>query len=208
MTISEGTRKTLANIQVVRGRNYAEEQGIQQLEQRTPEEDWTINRNALPHHIKAGDWLAAMDVLIYLATREGHPDRFKALAHRVWLSLKAHIPVTEVTLGLSALQVVLGPTHRAYAPVAALAHLMAQRRTPDHPDRELARFQSQQMLQLAAEAAHILDGDDFQCWAAAQHLDDPDHFIPIVIDALEEIIEGDWWIDPDLVIEDDPAHSV
>jgi hypothetical protein len=198
MTISEGTRKALANIAVTRGRAYAAEQGDTEETPRSPEEDWAINRNALMHHVSASNWEAALDTLVYLSTREGHPEQNRALAHRVWLALRAPVPATDVVLSLSSLQVAVGPQHQSYAPVAALAHLMAERRTPDHPERELARFQSRQMLQLAASAAGI-DGDQFATWASGQKLDDADYVISIVLATLEDMVEGDWWLQPEQV---------
>jgi hypothetical protein len=188
-------KKTVTEIDIARGRAYAETQGLETGPIRTPEEDWAINRNALMMYGRARDWGEALKVLTYLSTRENHPDVHKALAQRAWLAVKTETPVLDTTLALFTLLVYLGPEHVAAPSMAGVAHLLAQHRTPEHPDSPLANAQSQQMLKYVAEHHGVEDAGDFERWVDDHKLEDPDHFIPTMMNALEKIIDDDWWFD-------------
>ena len=159
------------------------------------EEEWRLNKAAIARYSKSGHWKEVLDLLTLLSKKQKTHEIYKALAQRVWVALKSAAPVTEVVLALYHLLNTLGPRHEIAGPIAALAHLMAKHRTPDHPDQALAQAQSQQMFALVLEAIGVVGDENFAQWVAKNHLDDPNHYIPIVLKGLEIMVGDDWWID-------------
>ena len=189
-------KKILSAIEVPRGREFAESQGLETGPTRSPEEDWAINLNALKQYSRAGDWVETLKVLEYLSTRENHPDVQKAMAQRAWLTLKTDTPLLQTTLALYNLLVYLGDDHPASGAIASLAHMIVQHRGDGQdPDIDLARAQTQQMLKHAADAFGVEEPEEFKYWVSEQKLDQPEHFIPLVMSTLDELVEGDWWFD-------------
>ncbi|MEO5353945.1 MAG: hypothetical protein H7835_12155 [Magnetococcus sp. XQGC-1] len=158
-------------------------------------EEWRLNKAAIARYSRSGHWKEVLDLLTILSKKQQTHEIYKALAQRVWVALKSDAPVTEVVLALYHLLNTLGPRHELAGPIAALAHLMAKHRTPDHPDRALAQAQSQQMFALVLEVRGVVGDDNFAQWVAENHLDDPNHYIPIVLKGLEIMVGDDWWID-------------
>ena len=159
------------------------------------EEEWRLNKAAIARYSRSGHWKEALDLLTILSKKQKNYEIYKALAQRVWVALKSNAPVTEVVLALYHLLNTLGPRHEIAGPIAALAHLMAKHRTPDHPDQALAQAQSQQMFALVMEVRGVVGDENFAQWVAENHLDDPNHYIPIVLKGLEIMVGDDWWID-------------
>ncbi|NGZ27963.1 MAG: hypothetical protein G8345_13870 [Magnetococcales bacterium] len=169
---------------------------------RSEEEDWQANREELVKANEKRDWFEVLRILVYLSNKDGIPEAYKAMAQAAWLVLKIQAPVTQVTLIFYNLLVSLTPKHRAGPAIASLANLMSRHRTPDHPDRELAINQAGQMLHYVATTLDLDDQDAFQAFVEREHLNDPDHFLPLVMETLDAMIRGDWWFDHHLVQEE------
>ncbi|MBF0161027.1 MAG: hypothetical protein HQL88_01955 [Magnetococcales bacterium] len=163
----------------------------------SPEEEWRLNKAAVARFSRNGHWKEALELLTSLSKKQKTHEIYKALAQRVWVALKSDAPVTDVVLALYHLLNTLGPRHEIAGPVVALAHLMAKHRTPEHPDRALAQAQAQQMFALVLDSIGVVGEEAFGKWVAHNRLDDPNHYIPIVLNCLEIMVGDDWWIDRD-----------
>lgn len=169
---------------------------------RTEEEDWQINRDELAQANSRRDWFEVLRILVYLSNKDAHPEAYKAMAQAAWLVMKIPAPVTQVTLILYNLLVSITPHHPAGPALASLTNLLSRHRTPDHPDRELALNQAGQMLHYVATSLDIEDQEAFQAFVARNRLDDPEHFLPLVMETLDAMIRGDWWFDHHQVQEE------
>lgn len=179
-------------IQVVQG-NDAPDGGP--VSTRTDLEDWELNRQALERANERRDWNEALRILIYLGNKDGNLEAYRAMAQAAWLALKGTADVAHVVLTLYNLLVSVGPRHAAAGPLASLANLMCQLRTPNHPEAELARIQAQQMLRYVGDAHRLESQEEFEAWVRDQRLDDPDHFVPIALELIEGMVGWEWWID-------------
>jgi hypothetical protein len=199
MSNSPKIPSTLAGINVVMQNSPAhlsEDGEKQEQSKKDPAEEWKLNRAAITRFAKDGNWPEALKLLKILSTKHRNKEVYKALAMRVWICLKSDAPVDEVVLGLFHLLNTLGAKHEIAGSIAALAHLMAKTRTPEHRDRDLALGQSQQMFNLVCENQKIIGEDAFSKWVVASKLDDPNHYIPIVMNCLDIMVgenEEDWW---------------
>lgn len=175
----------------------------------SPTQEWALNKAAVLRFSRNGQWKEVLDLLTVLSKKQKSHEIYSALAQRVWVALKSNAPVTDVVLALYHLLQTLGPSHEIAGPIAALAHLMAKHRTPDHPDQALAQGQSQQMFSLIMDTLNIAGDEAFAKWVAQNHLDDPNHYVPIVLNCLEVMV-GDkdaWWFDRDALQRDETAGS-
>ncbi|MEO5339297.1 MAG: hypothetical protein H7837_02095 [Magnetococcus sp. MYC-9] len=161
------------------------------------EEEWRLNKAAVARFSRSGQWQEVLELLTTLSRKQKSHEIYKALAQRAWVALKSDAPVTDVVLALFHLLNTLGPRHEIAGPIVALAHLMAKHRTPNHPDRALAQAQAQQMFSLVLGAADVVGEEAFGQWVAHHRLDDPNHYVPIVLNCLEIMVGDDWWIDRD-----------
>ena len=171
------------------------EQAGHESKKLSAQEEWCLNKAAITRYSRSGQWEEALKLLTILSKKHKTHEIYKALAQRVWVALKTDAPVIDVVLALFHLFNTLGPRHEIAGSVAALAHLMAKHRTPEHPDRDLARAQAQQMFTLVLDASGVVGTEAFDKWVAHHHLDDPNHYIPIVLNCLEVMVGDDWWID-------------
>ncbi len=171
------------------------------------EEEWRLNKTAIARLARNGQWPEVMEILTALSKKQKTHEIYKALAQRVWVALKSEIPVPDVVMALFHLLNTLGPRHEIAGPIVALAHLMAKHRTPDHPDAALAQAQSQQMFSLVLDAVGIVGDEAFGKWVELHHLDDPNHYIPIVLRSLEIMVGDDWWFDRAALEVDDGNNA-
>lgn len=163
--------------------------------QPSPAEEWELNKAAIRHHGRAGNWAEALKLLKAMSVKHRNKEMYMALAQRCWVALKSDAPGAEVVLALFHLLSTLTPRHEIAGPIAALAHLMAKHRTPDHPDRDLALGQAQQMLSLVCDQSKVVGEEAFAIWVKHNRLDDPDHYVPIVMAGLEMMVGDNWWFD-------------
>lgn len=165
---------------------------------RSPDEDWKMNVAAVKRFSQAGQWDETLKILMILSSKHKNKEIYKALAQRVWIALKSTAPSADVVLALFHLLNTLGPKHQIAGPIAALAHLMAKHRTKEHADSALAMGQAQQMFALVCDQAGVVGEGAFAIWVKATHLDDPNYYIPVVMNGLEMMVgdrEEDWWFD-------------
>lgn len=160
-------------------------------------EEWNEDRKALHTFSHAGQWEEALKILKRLSTKHKNHEIYKALAQRIWVGLKTQTPAIEVVQSLFHLLNTLGARHEMAPIICALAHLLAKHRTPDHEDRDLAIGQSQQMFSIVCDSLNIVGEEAFQIWIKANRLNDPDHYLPMLLKGLEIMVGDEWWIDKD-----------
>ena len=160
-----------------------------------PKVEWNLNKAAVTRFAKDSNWPEALKTLKMLSTKHRNKEVYKALAMRVWICLKSDAPVDEVVLSLFHLLNTLSSKHEVAGPIAALAHLMAKNRTPEHEDRDLAMGQAQQMFNMICEHYKIVGEEAFHKWVAGNKLDNPNHYIPIVMNCLDIMVGDEWWFD-------------
>ncbi|MBF0309790.1 MAG: hypothetical protein HQL56_09700 [Magnetococcales bacterium] len=166
------------------------------------EENWTLLSNLSLTHSRNGHWEEAFQTLIRMAAREKDPRANQALAQAVWLGLKTEIPVADLTAVLFRILVRFGPSHEVSGSIVAMANLLSRHRTPNHPERALAMAHVQQMFEYLQVPDPTVDNAAFQSWIKERKLDDPDHFISVVMIVLERMAGNEWWIDRESVEED------
>ncbi|MBF0194180.1 MAG: hypothetical protein HQL71_06455 [Magnetococcales bacterium] len=160
-----------------------------------PAVEFNLNKAAVSRFAADSNWPEAIKVLKMLSTKHRNKDVYKAIAMRAWICLKSDAGVDEVVLSLFNLLNTLGAKHEVAGPIAALAHLMAKNRTPEHEDRYLAMGQAQQMFNMICDYNKIVGEDAFNKWVETNNLDDPNHYIPIVMNCLDIMVGDDWWFD-------------
>ncbi|MBF0454825.1 MAG: hypothetical protein HQL72_08450 [Magnetococcales bacterium] len=200
MSDTEKKPDALSNINIVMqsaDEMRAQQEQSQETTRKDPAEEWKLNRAAISRFAKDGNWPEVLKLLKILSTKHRNKEVYKALAMRVWVCLKSDAPVTEVVLALFHLFNTLGSKHEIAGPIAALGHLMAKNRTPDHQDRDLALGQAQQMFSLVCENQGIVGEEAFNAWVTANNLEDPNHYIPIVMNCLDIMVGEDWWFEKD-----------
>lgn len=168
----------------------------------SPKQELEESKLAIKSHCKNGEWDEVLKLLTKLSTKHRTHEMYKALAQRVWVALKSDAVSSDVVLSLFHLLNTLGPRHDVAGPVVALAHLMAKHRTPDHHESALAKAQAQQMFGLVLDDAGVKGDRAFGIWVAHHKLDDPNHYVPIVMNCLEIMVGDDWWIDRELLQKD------
>ncbi|MBF0415520.1 MAG: hypothetical protein HQL79_07095 [Magnetococcales bacterium] len=161
--------------------------------------DWNAEVAQVKRWADEGNWDETFKLLKTMSLRFKNTEIYKALAQRIWVALKTDIPVSEVVLALFHLLNTLGPQHEVAGPIAALAHFMAKHRSSNDPDRELAMGQAQQMFHRVCEEKGIVGEEAFQIWVKNSRLDDPNHYVPVVMHCLEIMVGDEWWFDRSLL---------
>ena len=190
-------KQSLADIKVTGLNEVAE--GTDGTNNRTPDEDWEFSLEKLERFNKSRDWNAALDLLIYLSKKDDHDKLHAAIGQASWLALKLETPIDIVVMSLYNMLLTLGNGHGAAKSVAALANMMTHHRTPDHPDRELAKAQAQQMLHYVSPETGHENQEGFDKWTKENRMDDPDFFVPVVMEVIDGLVRQDWWIDREAI---------
>ena len=161
----------------------------------TSQEEWEMNKQAVKRYSKEGNWAEVLKILTVLSTKQKSNEVFQALGQRVWVALKSEADVTDVVRALFLLLSTFGVRHEIAPHIAAVAQLVANHRTPDHPDRGLAQGQAQQMFSLVCDEVGIEGREAFDRWVVDNRLDDADFVVAVVFRALDLMVGEAWWID-------------
>lgn len=201
MSDQANTRRSIPGIHIVEQKvpPVLEQEGapVQHLRHGGP--DWDAEIERVRTWADEGNWEEVFKLLKTMSQRFKNTEIYKALAQRVWVGLKTQIAGSEVVMALFHLLNTLGPRHDVAGPIAALAHLIAKHRTPDHPDRDLALGQAQQMFHRVCEERGVVGEEAFKIWVKGERLDDPNHYVPIVMHVLEVMVGDEWWFDRSLL---------
>ena len=126
--------------------------------------------------------------------RADQPDALVALGHGIWISVT--FPVDPViTVVMMQHLVDSSPTDSNAAAVAAtVAHYIAAIRGGDGKDGEDLIDFTEQLLLLVAGNQGISGQEDFGGWMFHNGLKEPQEFIPRLGEAVENLVQGDWWL--------------
>ena len=143
-------------------------------------------------------WLDLSTVLTNLGTlgEDGQAGNPAYLAQGFWLCLVTGVPLQDAVWIAGVLLMRLRPEHTAAPFIATASFLLVARRGKDHPELQNLRQQSSAMV-AACAAARGVPEDEFPEWFSNERLNDPDHVIPAVQQALVEIVgDTEWLFDP------------
>jgi hypothetical protein len=156
---------------------------------------WDNARAAFDVFIEAEDWenaVQACDVLF----RAEQPDSMVALGHGVWLAVTYPI---NPEISVAMLQHVVDSTpvgSNAAAVAATVAHYVAAVRTEEGENEALIDH-TEQLWKLVAGQAGIQGQTDFAGWVYHNGLKDPQEFLPRMGEAVDNMVQGYWWMDRD-----------
>ena len=143
-------------------------------------------------------WLDLSTVLTNLGTlgEDGQAGNSAYLAQAFWLCLVTGVPLQDAVWSAGVLLMRLGPEHTAAPFLATAALLLVAQRGRDHPELQNLQQQSSKMVDACA-AARDIPVDKFPDWFSNERLNDPDHVIPAVQQALVDIVgDTEWLFDP------------
>jgi hypothetical protein len=143
-----------------------------------------------------GLWELAVEACDVLFLSEG-PDSLVALGHGLWLGVTFPID-PEITIAMLQHLVEESPEEADTRAVAsAVAHYITTMRCDE--DDDLSHFTSQMMASVADKHSHITDQSTFDVWCRTLELDKPDKFLKKLSGAIDQLVDGKWWIDRDQI---------
>lgn len=144
-------------------------------------------------------WELAVEACDVMFLSEG-PESLKALGHAIWLGVTFPID-PEITVAMLQHLVEESPEEadtRAIA--AAVAHYITTMRCGE--DDDLTFFALQMLTSVADKHSHITDQSTFDVWRKTLELDKPEVFLKKLSGALDQLVEGEWWVDQDKIREE------
>jgi len=141
-------------------------------------------------------WELAVEACDVMFLSEG-PESLKALGHAIWLGVTFPID-PEITVAMLQHLVEESPEEadtRAIA--AAVAHYITTMRCGE--DDDLTFFALQMLTSVADKHSHITDQSTFDVWRKTLELDKPEVFLKKLSGALDQLVEGEWWVDQDKI---------
>lgn len=141
-------------------------------------------------------WEEAVDACVVMFLTEG-PDALVAIGHALWLGITFPID-PELTVAVLQHLVDESPSESDTKAVAATtAHYIATTRGAKGND--LTFFTNQLLASVADNHSHISDQASFEVWQKAMKLDNPDDFLPKLSGAIDQLIDGKWWVDKESI---------
>lgn len=123
------------------------------------------------------------------------------LAQAFWLCLFTGVPVRNAINSAGSLLQRIGLEHATAPLIAATALLLVDQRGKDHPEFQKLQQQASALIAAGAEARGIPE-DKASEWFNNERLNDPDHVIPAVKQALVEIVgDTEWLFDRQAITE-------
>ncbi|RMF86388.1 MAG: hypothetical protein D6739_03235 [Nitrospirae bacterium] len=159
-------------------------------------EAWAAARDAFDLYLAREDWEGAARAADALFLT-GEPEVLKGLAHGLWLAVTFPID-PRVTLQLLERLIDEAAHDDIAAVAAATAHYVAYLRAGDGELGEEVRANASRLLSnVAWTHGGVETREGFEGWVRIHGLDDPEVFLPLLAQALDRMVEGDWWYDRD-----------
>ena len=141
-------------------------------------------------------WELAVEACDVMFLSEG-PESLKALGHAIWLGVTFPID-PEITVAMLQHLVEESPEEAdTRAVAAAVAHYITSMRCGKEDD--LTFFALQMLTSVADKHSHIADQSSFDLWRKTLELDKPEVFLKKLSGALDQLVEGEWWVDRDKI---------
>ncbi|WP_414573527.1 tetratricopeptide repeat protein [Nostoc sp. CCY 9925] len=124
------------------------------------------------------------------------------LAQAIWLSLKIEAPVTDTIQFIVNLYQTISQTDELQALLVSVAACLCKQIDKDHP--QLAEFQNliDWMISVVANINKIETPQEFASWFVQQKLNDPEYFLPLLNQRLEEIVGDRWLFDRSQIVRE------
>ncbi|MBD2487791.1 tetratricopeptide repeat protein [Aulosira sp. FACHB-615] len=113
------------------------------------------------------------------------------LAQAVWLCLRISTPLADTVTTINSMYKLLRADDKMKALLGAVAMFLCQVRGDQHPQLEELKQRSFDILASAATAQGI-EPQAFDAWFVQQRLNDPNYFIPRLVQLLEAIVGDEW----------------
>jgi tetratricopeptide (TPR) repeat protein len=117
------------------------------------------------------------------------------LAQAIWLTLRIQTPLADTIAVNYALYHAVPQGDELEALLGITAAFFCNLGGEGHPQLEKLQELSVTMLSAAAGARGIETQEAFETWFFQQRLDDPEYFLPRLIQRLEEIVGDEWLFD-------------
>ncbi|MBD2300035.1 tetratricopeptide repeat protein [Nostoc sp. FACHB-190] len=114
------------------------------------------------------------------------------LAQAVWLCLRVQVPLDDIVNTLQYMYNLIPQGDEMEALLGAVAMYFCQVRGDEHPQLEELQQLSFKMLAGAATAQGIEIQEALTTWFVQQRLNDPNYFIPCLVQLLEAIVGDEW----------------
>lgn len=169
-------------------------------------EAWENAREAFDVLVEAENWQGAVEACDVMFEAE-QADSLRALGHGIWLAVTYPVE-PEVSALLLRHLIEESPRGSDTAAVAAAtAHYVATLRGEGKAGEELRLFTAHQLAEVAEAHSGISNQGEFDAWVGGRlGLDEPGHFLPVLGHAVDRLVDGDWWIDRDLLRSKLPVH--
>ena len=153
---------------------------------------WEVAMRAFDLAVKNKLWESAAIACDKMFQSEG-PDALKALGHGIWIGVTFPID-SEVSVALLQHLVDESPKEaNTRAIAAASAYYITSMR--DGEEADITFFAKQLLTSVADGHSHISDQGSFDIWHKALELDNSDIFLPKLSNAVEQLVDGNWWFD-------------
>lgn len=195
----EGQLKNLSEAAPVEDRiKVLLEIGRIQVERYKGADAWEKAHTAFDLAHDAQLWELAVEACDVMFLSEG-PESLKALGHAIWLGVTFPID-PEITVAMLQHLVEESPEEAdTRAVAAAVAHYITSMRCGKEDD--LTFFALQMLTSVADKHSHIADQSSFDLWRKTLELDKPEVFLKKLSGALDQLVEGEWWVDRDKIRE-------
>lgn len=155
---------------------------------------WNNAFDAFNLAVEQENWLLAVEACDALFLSEG-PDALVALGHALWLGVTFPID-PELTIAMLQHLIDESPKEADTRAVAASTALFVAT-VRAGKDSDLAFFANQMLAGVADNHSHITDQGSFDVWRKTLGLDNPDEFLPKLSGAIDQLVDGKWWVDRD-----------
>ncbi|CAK0775414.1 conserved hypothetical protein [Gammaproteobacteria bacterium] len=170
-------------------------------------EAWDQAREAFTIFAAAQRWeevVRACDILF----RTNQPGSMAALGQGIWLAVTYPIAASWTVVTLQHLIEETPPESNVPPIAAAVSHYVAGLRVEDSDEgRHLLDYTQVQLALVAGRHRGVQTQDEFDAWMIGNELDEPARFLPRLAEAVDNLVQGDWWIDRDALRRKLPVND-
>jgi hypothetical protein len=168
-------------------------------------EAWPLARESFDVFAGAQDWQGAVEAcdVLFRTEQEGS---LSALGQGVWLAVT--FPV-DPALTVKMLGHIVDETpddSDGAAVAAATGVYVVDLRTQGRPQDELGFFARQMLGSVARRHSQVETQDQFDAWAMRLELNDPDKFLVRLRNVVDVLVQDDWWINRDGILDNASVH--
>lgn len=159
-------------------------------------EAWASAREGFDLLVGLENWTGAVEACDALFEAE-QEDSLKALGQGIWLAVTYPIDPELSAVMLRHLVEESPKGGDTAAVAAATAYYLATVRGQGQAGTGVREFTAHQFANVAKDHSMVESQDEFNFWVDRLGLNNPEHFLPHLSQALEKLVRGDWWIDRD-----------